>query len=111
MQSFSNRTRTSKTFAKGEIAKQQGGRMTRSDQHKLQPRFRVSEIVRSLGKNNYEIRLLEGSSIHLVVHADKQEKFWTVDPTKFPLAQQPGPVVLPPDTSPQPTDLAQKYPV
>jgi len=27
------------------------------------------------------------------------------------LAQQPGPAVLPPDTSPRPTDQAQKYPV
>ena len=45
------------------------------------------------------------------MHADKVEKFWTADLTKFPLAQQPGPAVLPPDTSSQPTDLAQKYPV
>ena len=111
MQYFSNRARISKSFTKGEIVKLQGGRATRSDQHKLQTRFRVTDIVRSLGNINYEIRLPEGSSIHPVVHADKLEKFWTANLTKFPLAQQPGPAVLLLDTPSQPTNQAQKYPV
>eukprot|EP00963_Diacronema_lutheri_P010955 scaffold1268_cov387-Pavlova_lutheri.AAC.3 len=101
MQFLSNQTRTSKTFAKGETIKLQGGRATRSDQRKLQPCYRVTEIVRSLGKDNYEIRLPEGNNIHAI----------TAYPPKFPLAQQLGPSELPSQAPQQPTDLAQKYPV
>ena len=101
MKRFSDRYRTTKLFQEGEIVKLQTGRATRADQSKLQPRFRVTEIVRSLGKDNYEIRLPEGSNIHPVVHAEKLEKFWSADRTKFPIAQQPEPSILPTHTSAQ----------
>ena len=101
MKRFNDRHRTTRLFQKGEIVKLQTGRATRVDQSKLQARFRVTEIVRSLGKDNYEIRLPEGNNIHRVVHAQKLEKFWRADKTKFPVAQQPKPSILPTHTSKQ----------
>lgn len=108
MKNFSNRQRTTKSFNPGQVVKVQTGRATRSDQSKLQPRFRVTEIVRSLGQDNYEIRLPEGSSVHPIVHAEKLEKFWTADSAKFPLAQQPEPSVLP---AKPPVQTSAKQPI
>ena len=111
MTHFANCTRVSKHFQRGEVVKLQTGRATRSDQNKLQPRFRVTDIVRSLGNDNYEIRLPEGSNIHPIVHAEKLEKFWTADSSKFPLAQQPAPSVLPQETPALIPHNEQAYPI
>ena len=111
MTRFANRTRVSKHFQQGEVVKLQTGRATHSEQNKLQPRFRVTDIVRSLGNDNYEIRLPEGSNIHPIVHAEKLEKFWTADSSKFPLAQQPAPSVQPQETPAQIPHNEQTYPI
>eukprot|EP00963_Diacronema_lutheri_P004511 scaffold345_cov371-Pavlova_lutheri.AAC.2 len=111
MKNFSDRQRTTKLFNPGQVVKVQTGRATRSDQSKLHPRFRVTEVVRSLGKDNYEIRLPEGSTVHPIVHAEKLEKFWTADSAKFPLAQQPAPSLLPAQSPVQTSEKQPSYPI
>ena len=75
MKNFSNRQRTTKSFNPREVVKVRTRHAARSYQRKLQPRVWVTEVVRSLGKDNYEIRFLGGSSIHPIVHAEKLGKF------------------------------------